>query len=122
MSNIHGSIIDALTSTSGYHQLINSPTHLTNTRSYCIYLSFFSNPSLITEFGIDGSLYTDSCHHSIVLGKMNLSDPLLPPYIYVKIGTIIKLKKNIQRSIKTCNWTRLFINLTNERMNSFPTR
>ena len=81
MSNIHGSIIDALTSTSGYHQLINSTTHLTNTRSSCIYLSFFSNPSLITEFGIEGSLYTDSCHHSIVLGKMNLSDPLLPPYI-----------------------------------------
>ena len=43
----------------------------------------------------------------------------------MKLGTIIKLtKKNIyiyiQRSIKTCNWARLFINLTiNERMELF---
>ena len=30
ITNSQGSIIDTLTSTSGYHQLINSPSHMTN--------------------------------------------------------------------------------------------
>ena len=35
----------------------------------------------------------------------------------VKFGATIKLAKNVLRSIKTCNWPRLFINLTiNERV------
>ena len=80
ITNIQGSVIDALTSTSGYHQLTNSPTPMTNTSSSCTDLSFTSNPSLITEFGIEKSLYTDSCHHGIFFGKMNLSVPLPPPY------------------------------------------
>ena len=80
ITNSQGSIIDTLTSTSGYHQLINSPTHMANTSSSCIDLIFTSNPSLITKFGIEKSLYADSCHHSIVFGKMKLNVPLPPPY------------------------------------------
>ena len=66
ISNSQGSIIGTFTSTSGYHQLINSPTHMTNTNSSCINLIFTSNASLITEFGIEKFLYADSCYHSIV--------------------------------------------------------
>ena len=52
---------------------------------------------------------------------MNLNVPLSPSYIreiwdYNKDG-----RKNIQRSIKICNWKRLFINLTiNERVELLP--
>ena len=53
-----------------------------NTSSSCIDLIFTSKPSLFTEFGIEKSLYTDSCHHSIVFGKMNLNVPLPPPYTH----------------------------------------
>ena len=88
-----------------------------NTSSSCIDLIFTSNPSLITEFGIEKFLYTDGCHHSILFGKMNFNVPLPPPYssegsVYNEAG-----RKNIQRSIKNCNWARLLINLTiNERV------
>ena len=74
--NSQGSIIDTVTSTSGYHRLINLPTHLTNTSSSCIDLIFTSNPNLITGFGIEKSLYADICHHSTVFGKINLNVPL----------------------------------------------
>ena len=79
IANHQGSTIDILTSTFGYSKLINLPTHMTNTSSSCIDLIFTSNPNLITEFGIEKSLYADSCHHSIVFGKMNLNVPLPPP-------------------------------------------
>ena len=80
ITNSQGSIIDTLTSTSGNHQLINLPSHMANTSSSCNDLIFTSNPNLITEFGIEKSLYADSCHHNIVFGKMNLNVSLPPPY------------------------------------------
>ena len=90
---------------------------MTNTSSSCIDLIFTSNPNLITEFGIEKSLYADSCHHSVVFGKMNLNVPLPPPYTREVWDYNKADKKNIQKSIKTCNWARLFINLTiNERV------
>ena len=75
---------------------------MTNTSYSCIDLIFTSNPSLITEFGIQKSLYADSCHHSIVFGKMNLNVLLSPPYTR-EVWNYKKLTKNIHRSIKTCN-------------------
>ena len=80
ITNNQGSIIDTLASTSGYYQLINLPTRMINAISSCIDLIFTSNPNFITEFGIEKSLYADSCHHSIVFGEMNLKVPLPPSY------------------------------------------
>ena len=42
---------------------------MTNTSSSGTDLIFTSNPSLITEFGIEKSLYADSCHHIVFLGR-----------------------------------------------------
>ena len=53
---------------------------MTNTSSSRIDLIFTPNPSLVAEFGIEKSLYADSCHHSIVFGKVNLNVPLPPPH------------------------------------------
>ena len=55
ITNNQGSITNVLISTSGRHQLINSPTHMTNTNPSCIDLVFTSNLSLITEFAIETS-------------------------------------------------------------------
>ena len=72
---------------------------MTDTILSSIHLIFTSNPSLIKESDIRKPLYTDSCHHSIGLGKMNLNDPL--PIRYK-----CEVKKNIHRRIRTCNWKR----------------
>ena len=53
---------------------------MANTSSSGIDLIFTSNANLITELGIEKSLYGDNYHHSIVFGKMNLSVRLPPPY------------------------------------------
>ena len=92
ITNSQGSRIDTLTSTSGYHQLINLPTHMTNTSSSCIDLN------LITEFVIEKSLYADICHHSIVFGKMNLNVPLPPPYTR-EVWDYNKAGKKISRKV-----------------------
>ena len=98
ITNSQGSIIDTLTFTSGYHQLINLLTHMTNTHSSCTDLIFISNPSLITEFGIEKSLYVDSFHHSIVYGKLNLNVPLPPSYTR-EVWDYNKADKKISREV-----------------------
>ena len=57
----------------GQHQLISSTTHMTKRSFCCIDLILTSNPSFNTEYSIEKSLYTDSCHHGTVFGKMNLN-------------------------------------------------
>ena len=85
---------------------------MTNASSSITDLILTSNPNLIAVFGIKKSLYTDSCHHAIVFGKMNLNVPLPPTYTHEVWGYNKADRRNIQRNVKTCNWARLFINLT----------
>ena len=112
ITNSQDSIIDNLTSISGYHQLINLLTHRTNKSYSCIDLIFTSNSNLITELGIEKSLYVDSFHHSIIFGKMNLNVPLPPPKSREVWDYNKAEKESIQKSLKICNWARLSINLT----------
>ena len=49
---------------------------MANTIFPCIDWIFTSKPSLNKESDIRKPLYTDSCHHSIGLGKVNLNVPL----------------------------------------------
>lgn len=63
-------------------------------------LIFRSNPNLLSEFGVDHSLF-DQCHHNIIFGKINIRLHLPPKYIcelwnYKKTHT-----KNIQNAIRT---------------------
>ena len=50
-----GSKIDILTSTFGFHQIINEATHILNNSSSCIDLIFTSQPNLVTESGVHSS-------------------------------------------------------------------
>ena len=108
--NLEGREIYSLTSTAGYSQLINQPTHTINTSSSCIDLIFCSNTKIITESGVEKSLF-DKCHHNLIFGKMNFKIPLPPPYKreiwdYGKANV-----DGINRSIKDFNWRHAFQDL-----------
>ena len=72
-----GSIIDAVTSNYGLHQLIQEPTHILKSSCSCIDLIFTSQPNLVMESGVYSSFHP-SCHHQIIFAKFNLSI-LYPP-------------------------------------------
>ena len=79
-SSHEGNAIENVTAQSGSQQIINEPTHISNTSSSCIDLIFTSQPNLITEFGVHSSL-RPNCHHQIVFAKLNLHIVYLPPYL-----------------------------------------
>ena len=94
---------------------------MTNTRSFYRDLVFHSNPSYITECGIEKFLYADRCHHNIVFGKINLSDPLPPPYArkvwqYNKadkknIQYLSKIVHNLNNKCKSATFSNTLINI-----------
>ena len=103
ITNSQGSIIGTLTSISGYHQIINSLTYITNTSSSCIDLVFISNTSVMIEFSVGKISYSHKYYHSIVSDKMNLRVPLPPPNTPEIWDYNNTDRKNIQRSINTFN-------------------
>ena len=78
-ASLEGSIIDAVTSNYGLHQLIQEPTHTINSSSSCINLIFASQPNLVIKSGAHSSLHPN-CHHYVVFTKFNLSILYPPPY------------------------------------------
>ena len=53
-----GLMLDAVSSSSGFSQLINKPTNLEpNKRATCIDLIFSSQPNLVSNSGVHPSLY-----------------------------------------------------------------
>ena len=77
-TDIEGSKIDILTSTFGFHQIINEATHILNNSS-CIDLIFTSQPNLVTESGVHSSLHANY-HHQITYVKFNLNVIYPPSY------------------------------------------
>ena len=74
-----GKELDTLTSTAGYTQLIDKPTHFFSGGCSCIDLIFCNKPELISEYGIDHSLF-QTCHHNLIFGKINAKIPVPPAY------------------------------------------
>ena len=72
--------IDTLLSSARYKQIINKPTHIANDSSSCTDLTFCNNLNLISNYGVDLSLFRQ-CHHNIIFHKMNIQIPL--PWSYV---------------------------------------
>ena len=67
ITDIEGSKIDILTSSFGFHQIINEATpatHILNNSSSYINLIFTSQPNLGTESGVYFSLHAN-CYHQI---------------------------------------------------------
>ena len=78
-NNTAGLEIDNITTTAGYSQLINKPTHFINGTSSCVDLIFSSNVSFIRNYGIEQSIY-EKCHHNITYGTLDFSVPAPPLY------------------------------------------
>ena len=79
ITSLEGSKIDTITSSYGLNQLIQEPTHILNSSSSCIDLTFTLQPNLVMESGIHSSLHSN-CHHQIVFAKFYLSIFHPPPY------------------------------------------
>ena len=78
-TNFEGSKIDFLTSSFGFHQIINKLTHILNNSSSCIDLIFTTQPNLVIESGAHSYLHAN-CHHQLAYVKFNLNVFYLPSY------------------------------------------
>ena len=62
----------SLTSSNGFFQLINEPTHIQSNSSSCIDLLFTDQPNLAVNSGVHASLHPN-CEHQIVDTSFNLN-------------------------------------------------
>ena len=81
ITNLVGYEIDSLTSSAGYKQLSNKPTHIINNSFSCINLIFCNNQKLISNYGVDLSIFDGKCHHNIIFRKINIHIPLPLSYV-----------------------------------------
>ena len=86
---IHNTKISEIIDSYCLNQLIDEPTHISNSLS-CIDFIITEQPNLFVDFGVDPSLYPKS-HHQIAFGTINFSVPR-PPHINEPFGNMIKLK------------------------------
>ena len=80
ITNSVGHETDSLILSAGYQQLITKTTHMTNNSLPCINLIFCNNQNLISDYGVDLSIF-EKCHHNIILGKINIHIPLPLSYV-----------------------------------------
>ena len=74
-TNLQGQELDSLTLSAGYNQVIDKPTHVINNSMSCIDLIFCTNQIVISNHGVDVSIF-DKFHH-----KINIRVPLPPTYV-----------------------------------------
>ena len=97
----------SLTSSNGFLQLINEPTHIQTSSSSCIDLIFTNQPNLSVNSGVHASLHPN-CHHQIVHSSFNLNISYPPPYQRLIWDYKKADSKNIQKALDLVNWERLF--------------
>ena len=109
-----GSMIDAVMSNCGLHQLIPEPTHILNLSSPCTDLIFKFQPNSVIDLGAHSSLHPN-CHHQVVFGKFNLSI-LYPPLYERKVWFYEKANPEfIRRAINEFDWIRALSNVSIDR-------
>ena len=77
----------------------------------CIDLIFCTNQSVISNHGVDVSIF-DKCHHNIIYGKINICVPLLPTYVREVWGYEKANIEHIKRVISNFDWNKAFKNLS----------
>ena len=92
-----------MSSSVGFTQLINEPTHIQSSSSSCIDLIFTDQPNLSVNCGVHASLHPN-CHHQIVYSRFNLGIYYSPPYQrltwdYKKADTT-----KIRKALDSVNW------------------
>ena len=103
IANSTGREIASLTSSAGYTQIIDKPTHVIFNSVLCIDFVFCTNQNVISKYGVDFSIF-GKFHHNIIYGKIDIHVPLQPKYVrdvwdYSKADI-----QNIKKSIKNFNW------------------
>ena len=107
INTTEGSKLFSLTSSNGFSQLINEPTHIQANSSSCIDLILTDQPNLSMNSGVHSSLHPN-CHHHIVHSRFNLNIYYPPPcqrliWDYKKADST-----KIRKTLDTINWERLF--------------
>ena len=120
-TDTEGSKIDILTSTFGFHQIINEATHILNNSSSCIDLIFTSQTNLVTESGVHSSLH-ENCHHQITYVKFNLNVIYPPPYEREVWHYKLANSECIQRAIANYDWEKAFYNIVVNKKYCFSTK
>ena len=70
ITNLNGTLIDSLTTTHGFKQLISDATHILPQSLSCIDLIFTDQPNYVIDCGTHHSL-NKHCHHQITFCKLN---------------------------------------------------
>ena len=111
ITNLTGEEIDTLTSSAGYAQIIDKPTHILNNSMSCIDLIFCTNKNITSNHGVDVSIF-DKCHHNIIFGKFDIRVPL-PPTFVRKVWDYSKANvEHIKKAISNFNWHNAFKDLS----------
>ena len=111
ITNSVGEKLDSLTSSAGYSQIIDEPTHIVNNSTSCIDLIFCTNTNVISKRGVDVSIF-ERCHYNIIVGKTDIFVPLPPPYLREVWDYSETNAENIKKAISSFNWNKAFENLS----------
>ena len=111
ITNHQGQELDSITLSAGYNLITDKPTHVINTSMSCIDLIFCTNQSVISNHGVDVSIF-DKCHHNIIYGKINIRVPLPPTYVQGVWEYEEANIENIKKAIYNFDWNKAFENLS----------
>ena len=64
-TNFERSKIDFLTSSFGFYQIINKPTHIWNNLPFCIDSVFTTQPNLVINLGVHSYSLQANCHNQL---------------------------------------------------------
>ena len=76
----------------------------------CIDLIFCTNQSVISNHGVDVSIF-DKCHY-IIYGKINIRVPLPPAYVREVWDYENAHTENMKKAISNFDWKKTFENLS----------
>ena len=96
--------------------MIDEPTHILNNSMSCIDLIFCTNKNIISNHGVDVSIF-DKCHHNIIFSNIDIRVPL--PLIFVReVWDYSKANvAHIKKAISNFNWHNTFKDLSvNEKV------
>ena len=85
--------LNSLTSSAGYSQIIDKPTHIVNSSMPCINLIFCTDKNVISKHGVDVSVF-EKCHHNIIFGKIaHPSNQLMSAKYGITARQMLKISK-----------------------------
>ena len=111
ISNSADQEIDCFTSSAGYTQIIDKPTHVINNPMLLIDLIFCTSQNITSKYGVGASIF-DKCHHIIIYGKTDIRVPLPPKYVCDASDCCKADVQIIKKYIKDFNWGKTLESLS----------